>query len=69
MRGTARAHAGPAFTRVKTRLRPHHARGEVRDSGHAAATPARDGDTKVRLHPLRLLVAWVLSALALLVAA
>ena len=35
----------------------------------SAATPARDGDMKVRLHPLRLIVAWVLSALALIVAA
>ena len=35
----------------------------------SAATPTRDGDTKVRLHPLRLIVAWVLGALGLIVAA
>jgi uncharacterized membrane protein YvlD (DUF360 family) len=35
----------------------------------SSAIPGRDGDTKVRLHPLRLIVAWVLSAIALVLAA
>ena len=35
----------------------------------SAATPTRGGDMKVRLHPLRLIVAWVLGALGLMAAA
>src|SRR6478735_1413024 len=35
----------------------------------ASATPARVVDMKVRLHPLRLVVAWVLSAIGLMIAA
>jgi uncharacterized membrane protein YvlD (DUF360 family) len=35
----------------------------------SAAPPIRGGDTKVHLHPLRLLVAWVLGALGLMAAA
>src|SRR5262245_32559175 len=35
----------------------------------SSASPVRDGDMKVRIHPLRLLVAWVLSAIGLLIAA
>src|SRR5262245_11072833 len=35
----------------------------------SSATPVRDGDTKVHLHPIRLITSWVLSAVALILAA
>src|SRR3954447_14251202 len=69
-RVTRRRTAAFAFTRGEACAALFLLRADLRDSpAMSSATPARDGDTKVRLHPLRLLVAWVLSALGLLAAA